>query len=457
MRDLAHIAARAFNTPLLIHPRKAEVIASVLAERIGVAPMVDIAAAQAAGDPHAHVDGRHNMLDRFDGERRGPKVTNAYGDTFTQNRYLYRDGMALVTVEGTLVNRGAWIGADMSGMTSYEGIAAQLASAAADRDVDEIVIDIESGGGEAVGAFEMADFVRGIAAEKPVTAVVNGMAASAAYALASGATRIVTAPSGISGSIGVVLLHLDRSKQLDKQGVKPTLIFAGDHKVDGNPFEALSPDVRADLQAEIDTLYGMFVATVASGRPRMNAESIRATQARTFIGAEAVAVGLADDIGTLADVASGLMSNRARALPSRRTSMTTNTDTVARADHDTALSAARTDSHAAGVAAGASAERTRIAAILDGENAKGRETLARHFAFQTDMATTAANAALGAAPIAAAAPIVAVVDKTAAGAALLAAVPRPDVKPDTGHATEMTDAQKGAAEARALLGKPIAA
>ena len=135
-RDLAHIATRAFETPLLLHPRKAEVIASVLAERIGsFAPMIDVTAARAeAEDAKA---GRSQMLDRFDGERRGPKVTNAYGDSYTQTRYLYRSGAALVTVEGSLVNRGAWIGANMSGLTSYEGTMAQLASAAADPDVEE--------------------------------------------------------------------------------------------------------------------------------------------------------------------------------------------------------------------------------------------------------------------------------------------------------------------------------
>lgn len=303
-RDLAHIAARAFNTPLLIDPRKAIVLSSVLAEHIsGMATLSDTREAQARAEETRA--GRAEMLDRFDGERRGPKVTNAYGDTYTQTRYLYRDGVALVTVEGSLVNRGAWIGAD-SGLTSYEGVMSQLASAAADRDVRSIILDLESPGGEAVGAFEMADFVRAITDEKPVIALVNGMAASAAYAMASGAKRIVTTPSGVSGSIGVVMLHLDQSKRLEKAGVTPTLIFAGGHKVDGNPFEPLPEDVRDEFQAEVDKLYSMFVATVARGRRAMTEDAIRATEARTFIGADAVGVGLADEVGIFTEIVRSL-------------------------------------------------------------------------------------------------------------------------------------------------------
>lgn len=303
-RDLAHIAMRAYDAPLLIHPRKALVMSSVLSDHVaGVAPVVDIntAKAEAQVQREAHAQ----MLDRFDGEPRGPRVKNAYGDAYIQTRYRFKNGVALITVEGTLVNRGAYIGA-ASGLTSYEGVTAQFAAAAADPDVKTILLDLDSPGGEAGGAFELADFVHAIAQEKPVVALVNALAASAAYAMASGATRIVTTPSGVAGSIGVVMLHLDQSKQLEKMGVAPTLIYAGGHKVDGNPFEPLPEAVRADLQAEVDQLYTMFVATVARGRPGLSEDAIRATQARTYLGAEAVVVGLADDVGAFVDIAEEL-------------------------------------------------------------------------------------------------------------------------------------------------------
>ncbi|AZG78530.1 S49 family peptidase [Methylocystis rosea] len=283
------------------------VISSVISEHMtGVAPLVDVenARAEAQFERETH----SQMLDRFDGEPRGPRVKNAYGDSYIQTRYRFRKGVALITVEGSLVNRGAYIGA-ASGLTSYEGVTAQFAAAAADPDVKTIMLDLDSPGGEAGGAFELADFVHAVAQEKPVVAIVNALAASAAYAMASGASRIITTPSGVSGSIGVVVLHLDQSKRLEKMGVVPTLIYAGGHKVDGNPFEPLPEDTRADLQAEVDQLYAMFVATVARGRSNLTEDAIRATEARTCLGAEAVEIGLADDVGTFVDIAEELQSS----------------------------------------------------------------------------------------------------------------------------------------------------
>lgn len=134
-----------------------------------------------------------------------------------------------------------------------------------------------------------------------MVAVVNGMACSAAYAIASGARRIVSTPTGVSGSIGVVLLHVDYSKALDKAGVTPTFIFAGARKVDGNPYEPLSKGVKSNLQDEVDRFYDLFVSTVAQGRKGLTEKAIRGTEARTFIGQAAKDAGLVDDIGTFED------------------------------------------------------------------------------------------------------------------------------------------------------------
>ncbi|WP_051949247.1 S49 family peptidase [Methylosinus sp. PW1] len=446
-RNLAQIALAAFETPLLLHPRKAEVIASVLAEHMdGVAPMLDLSAAKA--EVESARSGRSQMLDRFDGERRGPRLKDAYGDTYVQTRYLFKDGLALVTVEGSLVNRGAWIGAP-SGLTSYEGVMAQLASAAADREVERIIVDFDSPGGEAVGAFEMADVIRSISAEKPIVALVNGMAASAAYAMASGAWRIITTPSGISGSIGVVMLHLDQSRRMDKLGVTPTLIYAGGHKVDGNPFEPLPESVRADLQAEVDQLYSMFVRTVAKGRRGLTEEAIRATEARTFIGADAVSAGLADDVGTLADLFSSLKSS-SRIGGSLAKGPTMDVTDIPRAEHNAAVATARAEGRAEGrnegLAAGASGERERIGAILGHANAKGRESLAQHFAFKTSMSPDAAAEALAAAAPAASPPP-AVPEKTHR---LDALVPNPKVDVETQTTAESLAAGLDAAADRMI-------
>lgn len=354
-----HLADRVLNRPLLITPDKAQVILSVLANRIGV------------NTP----DASRFIGDDVDYDENGRPKRDA--DGYAQ-RLPYRvtpEGVGIITVTGSLVNRGAWIGAS-SGLTSYEGIRHQLASLAASTAVRSVILDLHSPGGEAIGAFETAQAVRDLAAQKRVVAVVNGMAASAMYGIASGATEIVTTETGVSGSIGVVMLHADYSRHLANEGVTPTLIFAGAHKVDANPFEPLGDAVRADLQQEVESFYVAFLETVAKGRgQRLTADAARATEARTFIGARAVEVGLADRVGTFESVLADLSRASTRiTVQKRSSSMDYNNGVpaaesagVSKADHDAAVATARSE----GEAAGAKAATERVSAILGAEGIKG--------------------------------------------------------------------------------------
>lgn len=356
MSMLLHIAERVLNRPLLITPQKAEVIVSVLSNRIGV------------NSPEAS---------RFIGQNE--TTVDEQGRYSVTPYRVTAERVGIITVTGSLVNRGAWIGAS-SGLTSYEGIQHQLRTAKADAQagkVRAVILDMHTPGGEAVGALETGAFVRELAAVVPVTAVVNGMAASAGYAIAAGATEIVTTETGVSGSIGVVMLHADYSRALANEGIKPTLIFAGAHKVDANPFEPLTDAVKADLQTEIDAFYEAFVASVAKGRgKRLSAAAVRKTEARTFIGQAAVAVGLADRVGTFDEVLATL--SRAPAgrttSPAKGKSMSENngapaaeTAGISKADHDKAVSQARAD----GIAEGTKAATDRFAAILGADGIKG--------------------------------------------------------------------------------------
>lgn len=357
---LMRIADRVLNTPLLITPEKAEVITSVLSGRIGV------------DSPEAsRFVGSSVEVMPSGAERRLP--------------YKVKDGVAVITIVGTLVNRGAWIGAN-SGLTSYEGISHQISSAAADQSVHSIILDLHSPGGEAVGAMEAADVVRRAAKTKPVVAVVNGMAASAAYAIASGATEIVTTETGVSGSIGVILLHADFSRQLDREGITPTLIFAGAHKADGNPYGPLPESVREGLQAEVDAFYSLFVTTVAKGRgSRLSTAAARRTEARIFIGQAAVDAGVADRVGSFESVLSDLSRAKGRStkvqkgdtrMDSTQGAPAANEDAgIPKSTHDAAVKQAGVDGHAAGVEAGkklgSEAERGRLSAIVNADGIKG--------------------------------------------------------------------------------------
>jgi signal peptide peptidase SppA len=385
MTSLIHVADRVLNRPLLIAPEKAQVILSVLAGRIGI---TSPDASRFEGDQEPQRDSEGNIItDRWGNPRMAP--------------YKVSNGVAIITITGSLVNRGAWIGAS-SGLTSYEGVGHQLKTAMADDSVHGVILDMHSPGGEAVGAFETAALVRTLAARKRTIAVVNGMAASAAYAIASGASEIVTTETGVSGSIGVVLLHADFSRNLDREGITPTLIHAGAHKVDGNPFEPLSEEVKADLQAEVDGFYAAFLKTVSQGRGnRLTVAGARKTEARTLIGQAAVDAGLADRLGTFESVLAGLTraSGRTTTVQKRRPSMDASeqpgADTMpgmTQAEHERAIAAARSEGETSGRTIGAQEERTRLAGILTCANAQGREAAAIEMALDEETSFTAATA-----------------------------------------------------------------
>jgi capsid assembly protease len=283
-----NLKAQLFNRPLLVDADRIAVMIESIADRTGV-----------AFDP-AVMDGVNSRLGQLPAEARKAMRGPARPRTHAASDKLYPvvDGTAIVAVHGSLLNRGGWIGA-YSGITTYEGLRRQFRQAGADDDVKSIVLDVDSAGGQAAGAMELASVVRELRASKPIIAVVNDCAASAAFAIASAATKVLISPSGVAGSIGVVLVHLDHSARLDKAGVRPTLIHAGARKVDGNPYQALPDGARTSLQAEVDRYYGMFVETVALNRPALSPNAVRATEAAIYIGQAAVDAGLADEIGDM--------------------------------------------------------------------------------------------------------------------------------------------------------------
>lgn len=284
----AQIASRAFNTPLLVEPSKAMAFLSGLGPRI-VGRQLHLAGMDLAPEQvvQASLPARAGILTNGLAER---------SQREGQSPYALLDGIAVIEVSGVLVHRGSWIG-ESSGQTSCEGIAAQLAAAAADPLVRGIALEIDSFGGEVAGIFDLADRVRAARTAIPVWAFVAEHAFSAAYALASQADRIVLPRTGAVGSIGVVVMHADLSGQLSDAGVTVTLIHSGAHKVDGNPYQALPDTVRARIQAEVDGIRTLFAETVAAGRGRrLTADAALATEAECYRGAEAVAAGLADEV-----------------------------------------------------------------------------------------------------------------------------------------------------------------
>ena len=258
---LPHLAARLFGTPLLVHRAKLDVILAVLGERLNLAaPAADLAIPV-------------------------PRVTPAQPS-----------GIAVIPIHGTLVKRVLGMEA-ASGLTSYGGIAQEIDAALADPQVQGILLDIDSPGGEASGSFELARQIRHAATQKPVWAVANDAAYSAAYALAASAQRLIVTETGGVGSIGVIALHIDQSVKDAQEGYRYTAVTAGAHKNDFSPHHPLSDEAKAELQAEVDRLYGLFVEHVTAMRS-LNADAVRATEAGLYFGANAITAGLADAVSS---------------------------------------------------------------------------------------------------------------------------------------------------------------
>lgn len=203
----------------------------------------------------------------------------------------------VVPVHGVLVRRGTGhAGFDrVLGLTAYDTFLGQLAAAVSDGRVSEVVLDVDSLGGDVQGLLDAADAVRAATKRKPVVARANENALSAAYVVAAAASRVEIARTGRVGSVGVVAMHQDFSGMLAAEGVKVELIHAGEKKVDGNPFGPLSDRARADIRAGVERAYELLVEHVAASR-RMKPEAVRATEAGVFEGAQAVAVGFADAV-----------------------------------------------------------------------------------------------------------------------------------------------------------------
>jgi len=397
------LLSRVFNTPLLIEPDKLQAIMWALSQqRSGIE--VDRPLDEAVMQPACAV-GRWENRDR---ERGSGMIIDG--------------GVGIIPITGTLVNRGAWIGT-YSGMQSYEGIAQQLRMAADDTRVKQILLELNSYGGEAAGVADLAEEIRELSATKPVTALVADAAASAAYWIASAADRVFVTESAIAGSIGVVLTHQDVTGMVQKMGVKITQIHAGADKLLGSPFKPLSSDDRAKMQAAVDEIYGQFVGRVAKYRagaegekPKITEKAIRATEARVYRGARAVTEGLADGVTTGRALLAELQSLAKRGgsrTPKGAVNMSQTKSqggaeasaTYTQEELDQAKADVRAEERAKSATAiaeasktSATAERTRIETIMTHAEAAGREKSAAHLAFKTDQSPESATALLATMP-----------------------------------------------------------
>ena len=335
--------------------------------------------------------------------------------------YAFANGFAIIPVHGSLINR---FGSTYGFVTGYNYIRAMHMAALADEDVKYVVHDHNSYGGEAAGCFELADEIYATRGTKPIIAIVDSNCYSASYALASACDKIIVIPSAGVGSVGVVAMHINMKAMLDKFGVEITFIHSGDHKVDGNPYEKLSPEVQADIQKNVDKSRNKFVDLV-SRNLGLNRKIIYDTEARTYRADDALKLGLVHSIAVPSAALQSILDDEENddsqdngqdeqaaisTINPEEESMNTEEQKNQPAAGQPAGTVQPTANAATGGAAqpnaadAQKAERGRVQGILTCEESKGRSELANHLAFSTSMSVDEAKSLLAAAPIAAAAP-----------------------------------------------------
>jgi signal peptide peptidase SppA len=213
-----------------------------------------------------------------------------------------RPQVAVIPVWGVLMPRASLM-AELSGASSVSTLKTDFRDALADDSVGSIVFAIDSPGGLVDGIPEFAREIREARGTKPIVAVSDTFAASAAYWIASQADELYVTDSGEVGSIGVFTEHEDWSKFWDDVGMAHTFIQAGEFKTEGNEFEALAEDTTAYIQSQVDHYYRLFISDVAAGRGISEAQ-VKADygQGRMLVAPDALAAGMVDGIATLESV-----------------------------------------------------------------------------------------------------------------------------------------------------------
>jgi len=283
-----HLASMVFGQPHYATPLILGSIKSVLVPRLAEGLGVSLAAGADMPEP----------VEPVSLEARG------------ESRYQVA-GLAIIPVHGILTARRGQIDASCTELTSYEWLRGQLATALADDRVKEIVLDINSGGGMAVGCKDLADYIHANRGVKPITALVNFCAYSAAYFLAAACSRVVIGQTGGVGSIGVIMEHMEVSKWEESVGIKFTTFYRGERKKDGSPHEPLSDGALEAINGMMDKAYGLFTESIATYR-KLPIEAVIATQAGLYTGRDAIDAGLADEMANPQDFINALAGKYAK-------------------------------------------------------------------------------------------------------------------------------------------------
>ena len=274
------LVAEYLATPWALMPERLSAVTAVIARWSGDARASDEMMHSVAADRNAR------------DARRQASLSNSGG------------GIAVLPLYGIVTQRGNMVD-DVSGpgTASTQQFSNLLRAALQDETVSQILIDIDSPGGSVYGVAELADEIVSARAQKPVVAIANSLAASAAYWIGCSASEFYVTPGGEVGSIGVWQAHQDYSKAMDEAGVKTTLISAGKFKVEGNPYAPLDEEAQGFMQSRVDDYYAAFTKAVAKGRGVPISQVRDGMGQGRVLGADAaLASSMVDGIATFEDV-----------------------------------------------------------------------------------------------------------------------------------------------------------
>lgn len=230
--------------------------------------------------------------------------------------------VAIVPVRGPLMQHAnPWF-------DSYESIQGRVALALETRPM-AVVLSISSPGGSVAGLFETAEHIRMSCARAgvPLHAYVDGIAASAAYALAAACDSVTVPQTGLVGSVGVIASAVDQSKSLEAEGVRVVLVKSGARKGDLDPSQPVTNEALAALQSQVDSMARTFFEHVGAWRT-MDAGAVQAMEAAVYTGAEGVSVGLADNVGSIDDLVAWIAAGEPKAAQEGNATMEEKIDAI---------------------------------------------------------------------------------------------------------------------------------
>lgn len=298
MKNYLRASGLLFNQPLLVSPDMLDLGVRWANQAMNL-NIINLSPGSGASLWYDDDDDRQSIAEQQEEQRRAQ---------------LAATGVQVIGVHGLLVSRGSHISACET-MTSYEGLRQQLRQAIAEPLVERIVLDIDTPGGSAVGAFELAADIRAMSLIKPIIGIVNFMAYSGGCLIAAACSEVVVSQTSGIGSVGVIASHMDRSKQAEAQGVKVTTVYAGAHKNDLSPNEPLTEQSLKVLNDIVQESYELFVGAMAGYRG-LSVQAVRATEAGLYRGQAGIDVGLADRLlspqAAIDDVARSVMQARAQ-------------------------------------------------------------------------------------------------------------------------------------------------